>query len=92
MKSKNKKKTKEKADQGTTAFHTFLVFLRYNALGRFLAFAFILVMVILINILLSGNELETFALITGIELVVLMILAWTVFLLKRNTKEETEEE
>ena len=92
MAKQSKNKNKDKVDQGTTGFHSFLVFLRYNPFGRFLTILSLLVLVILINILLSGNDLERFALITGIETVVLMIVGWTVFLLKRNTSDDIEEE
>ncbi len=82
--------TKKAQDQGTTAFHSFLVFFRYNALGNFILAVVGLVLVVLFNCLIAGNQLESFALITGVELVLGMIIGWTVFLLKRNAKTDVE--
>lgn len=85
-------KKKNKIDQGTTGFHSLLAFLRYNAFGRFISILFLISLVFTLNILFSANDLEKFALITGIELVVVMIAGWTVFLIKRNSTADNEEE
>lgn len=90
--SKSRKKSAGDEPQAVSSFHTFLVFIRYNAFGRFLAGLLVLILVILFNIALSQNNLETFALITGIEMVIGMIIAWTSYLLKRNADQEIEEE
>lgn len=82
--------SKKTQDQGTTALHSFLAFFRYNALGNFIIAASGLILVCLFNIFLARNQLENFALITGVELILGMITGWTVFLIKRNAKTDDE--
>ncbi len=77
--------------QSTTAFHTVLVFFRYNPLGKFLIYSLCIVAIILLNVFLSGNKLETFGLLTGIELLIFMITFWTLFLLRKSSVIDTED-
>ncbi len=91
-KSDNKSVSGENNASSVSSFHTWLIFFRYNAFGRFLAGLLLLILLIFFNIALSQNKLETFALITGIEFIIGMIAGWTVFLLKRNVDQEVDEE
>lgn len=87
-------KTQKKSQndgQSTTAFHTVLVFFRYNSLGKFLIYSLCIVAIVLLNVFLSENKLETFGLITGIELLILMITFWTLFLLKKSSAIDSDE-
>jgi len=96
MAKQNKRKTSSKdgegMEQATTAFHSFLAFLRYNVIGRFISIIVIAALVLTLNTLFATNDLEKFALITGIELVVIMIVGWTIFLIKRNSKQDAKDE
>ncbi|NLZ71087.1 MAG: hypothetical protein GX909_01120 [Clostridiaceae bacterium] len=89
--TKRKASRKQKEIQGTTAFHSVLVFFRYNPFGKFLIGLIIFVLLILFNILITRNDLEMFSLITGIEFVITMIIGWTIFLLKRNVNPDDED-
>ncbi|NLJ94517.1 MAG: hypothetical protein GX326_03375 [Clostridiaceae bacterium] len=90
--AKSKSKKKNKDIQETSAFHNVLVFFRYNSFGKFLLFLTLFVLLILFNIIISGNDLEVFSLITGIELVITIIVSWTIFLLRRNSNIEDNED
>ena len=60
--------------------------------GIFIYIVVIAVFVLTLNTLFATNDLEKFALITGIELVVIMIVGWTIFLIKRNSKQDVKDE
>jgi len=91
-KRKPSSKDRDDMEQATTAFHSFLAFLRYNVIGRFISIIVIAALVLTLNTLFATNDLEKFALITGIELVVIMIVGWTIFLIKRNSKQDAKDE
>lgn len=91
-KRKSSSKDRNEMEQATTAFHSFLAFLRYNVIGRFISIIVIAALVLTLNTLFATNDLEKFALITGIELVVIMIVGWTIFLIKRNSKQDAKDE
>ncbi|HHT24587.1 MAG TPA: hypothetical protein GXZ76_03575 [Clostridiaceae bacterium] len=89
------KETKQKKDdtvQGTTGFHSLLVFLRYNIIGRFISIILLITLVLTLNTLFATNDLKRFALITGIELVIIMVAGWTWFLIKRNSDHDTDDD
>ncbi|NLJ71342.1 MAG: hypothetical protein GX328_07825 [Clostridiaceae bacterium] len=89
---KIKEKTQKKSDaaQGTTRFHAMLAFLRYNIIGRFISIVLLITLILTLNTLLATNDLEKFALITGIELVIIMVASWTWFLIKRNSNHDSD--
>jgi len=91
---KSQEKARKKSDelQGTTSFHSLLVFLRYNIIGKFISIVLLITLVLTLNTLFATNDLEKFALITGIELVIIMIAGWTWFLIKRNSNHEQDSE
>ncbi len=91
----NQQREPQEASKGTTAFHSVLVFFRYNALGKFLLYILCIILILLFNIFVSGNQLEVFGLITGIEILITMITLWTLFLLKKSAvidRDEIKEE
>lgn len=92
MRKKNKNKIQKNSDQvqGTTGFHSLLAFLRYNFLGRFISIVLLVTLILTLNTLFATNDLEKFALITGIELVIIMVAGWTWFLIKRNSNHDMD--
>ncbi|NLM19936.1 MAG: hypothetical protein GX217_07980 [Clostridiaceae bacterium] len=94
MRKKIKEKTQNNSDavQGTTAFHSLLAFLRYNIIGRFISIVLLIILILTLNTLFATNDLEKFALITGIELVIIMVAGWTWFLIKRSSKHDSDSE
>lgn len=93
MANKSQEKIRNKSDivQGTTSFHALLAFLRYNIIGRFISIVLLITLVLILNTLFATNDLEKFALITGIELIIIMIAGWTWFLIRRNSSQDSEE-
>lgn len=50
-----------------------------------------IVVIVLLDILLAGNNLHTFAIILGIEIVLLAIIGWTKYLVGRIRQEREEQ-
>lgn len=67
------------------------IFFKEKALGRFL-FALLVVLVLTaINMIVSGDRLETFCLMLGLELIAAIFGGWVIYLVNRR-KRETEEQ
>ncbi|MDD2374268.1 MAG: hypothetical protein PHQ55_03110 [Eubacteriales bacterium] len=52
--------------------------------GRVAVFAVVFIIMILINLLLSRNEFNTFFMLTGVEIIVVIILSWLFYLLREE--------
>lgn len=52
--------------------------------GRVAVFSAAFIIVILINLLLSRNEFNTFFMLTGVEIIVVIIISWLFYLLREE--------
>jgi hypothetical protein len=52
--------------------------------GRVAVFSAAFIIVILINLLLSRNEFNTFFMLTGVEMIVVIIISWLFYLLREE--------
>jgi len=61
--------------------------LRGNAIGRFLLILLVTAMVLGIDILVSFNLMDRFFLILGIELILVVLIGWIRFVIRRTDDE-----
>lgn len=66
------------------AFSSLFSFFREKALGKSLLCLFLLLVLPALNLLLSWNQLDRFLLFCGLELLALLIIAWSLFLYRRH--------
>lgn len=66
------------------AFSSLFSFFREKPLGRSLLCLFLFIMLPALNLLLSWNQLDRFLLFCGLELLLALIMAWSLFLYRRH--------
>ena len=91
MAKRNKEANKQAKSQkyyGQTFGAKLVKFLKEKTLGKILLAILVILILFFFNLLVSGDRLETFSLLTGIELLLIILIAWLVFLWKR--KEDSE--
>lgn len=58
--------------------------LRTTVFGRILLAGIVFAVMVLLNLLFSGNRFERFALLLGIEVILIAIIAWIVYLYRNR--------
>lgn len=88
------KKTAKKSDQAEPRENTvqespgILHFLQDNLWARFLAYLLLALALFFLNLLLSNDDLSKFTLISGIEILLALLIAWSIFIVKRRRDRE----
>lgn len=63
-------------------------FFKHKSLGKVLLTVLVIIIVLFLNLLISGDRLETFSLLTGVEILLAVLFAWLIFLWKRKDDNE----
>lgn len=60
--------------------------------GKTILFIAAVVLLFFLNLLLSGDSLERFTLLCGLEILLAIVIAWAVFFLRRKKDSEEDQE
>lgn len=84
-KSNSKRSTgKAQKEHEEKALTRFFKFFLDNRLGQQLVLPTVLILLTLFNFLLSGDHLEGFAVLVGLEILIAIVIGWTVYLYRRH--------
>lgn len=88
--SKFKTKNQSVTESSSSGLESLKQFFWQHAWGKFILACLLTVLVFFLNLLLAQDHLETFSLLWGIEILLLIIVGWGVFLYRRHQEREDE--
>ncbi|MHB1484807.1 MAG: hypothetical protein ACYCYI_09110 [Saccharofermentanales bacterium] len=81
-----KRKTKKQMNQINNTLSSIIKLLSYSYIGKMILYSFIAIIVIAITIALTGNDYDKFFTALGVEVLIVTIFGWILYLAFRNMK------
>ncbi len=88
--SKSKAKNQPVPESSNSGLENLKQFFWQHAWGKFILACLLTVLVFFLNLLLAQDHLEIFSLLWGVEILLLIIVGWGVFLYRRHQEREDE--
>ena len=88
--SKPKAKTQPVSEPSSSGLAKLKEFFWQHSWGKFILACLLTVLVFFLNLLLSKDHLDIFSMLWGVEILLLIIVGWGIFLYRRHQEREDE--
>lgn len=81
-----KRKAKKQKNQINNTFSSIIKLLSYSYVGKMILYSIIAIIVIAITIALTGNDYDKFFTALGVEVLIVTVFGWILYLAFKNMK------